>query len=98
MEKLKVILVDDEDLALDVLTNLLSRSAIFIDIVAKCNDVVEAVKKIKELKPDVVFLDVQMPDYAGYENVSLIPGTNDFVSIDNVQPANNSSFTRVLLW
>ncbi|MBL4705898.1 MAG: response regulator [Flavobacteriales bacterium] len=76
MEKLKVILVDDEDLALDVLTNLLSRSAIFIDIVAKCNDVVEAVKKIKELKPDVVFLDVQMPDYAGYEIVNFFEEIN----------------------
>lgn len=76
MEKLKVILVDDEDLALDVLTNLLSRSKVLVDIVAKCNDVVEAVEKIKELKPDVVFLDVQMPNYAGYEIVNFFEEIN----------------------
>jgi two-component system LytT family response regulator len=59
-----------------VLTNLLSRSKTFVEIVAKCNDVTEAVEKIKELKPDVVFLDVQMPNYAGYEIVKFFEEIN----------------------
>ncbi len=76
MEKLRIILVDDEDLALDVLTNLICRSSTPVDIVATCNDVLEAVNKINELKPDVVFLDVQMPDYAGYEIVNFFDEIN----------------------
>lgn len=71
MTKLKSILVDDEPAARDVLERLLIRNCPSIEILAKCPDVESAVKKIKELQPDVVFLDVQMPNYAGYEIVDF---------------------------
>ncbi|MCG8576665.1 MAG: LytTR family DNA-binding domain-containing protein [Flavobacteriales bacterium] len=71
MELLKVIIVDDELAARNVLSNLLVRCKINVDIVARCEDVLEAVKAIKKHQPDVVFLDVQMPEYAGYEIVNF---------------------------
>jgi two-component system LytT family response regulator len=71
MDKLKVIVVDDEAAARNVLKNLLDRGNVNLDIVASCSDVPEAVTCIKELQPDLVFLDVQMPDYAGYEIVNF---------------------------
>ncbi|MFT6922826.1 MAG: two-component system LytT family response regulator [Crocinitomicaceae bacterium] len=71
MSRLKVILVDDESAARNVLTNLLQRCCGNVDIVASCEDVLEAVKCIKKFKPDLVFLDVQMPNYAGYEIVNF---------------------------
>jgi len=40
------------------------------------SSVLEAVDCIKELKPDVVFLDIQMPKYAGYELVNFFDTIN----------------------
>jgi two-component system LytT family response regulator len=76
MSALKVIVVDDEKAARNVLSNLLMRCNTSVEIMAQCRDVPEAVLAIREHKPDVVFLDVQMPEYAGYEIV------NFFDSID----------------
>ncbi|NQY29620.1 MAG: response regulator [Flavobacteriaceae bacterium] len=64
---IKAILIDDEQSARNVLTNLLERTSFNINILAKCCNLEEGVEQIKALKPDVVFLDVQMPNYAGYE-------------------------------
>lgn len=71
MSKMNAILVDDEESARDVLENLLRRFCPNIDVLCKCNNVVDAVKKIKELKPNVVFLDIEMPEYAGYEIINF---------------------------
>lgn len=76
MTPIKAIIVDDEVAARDVLLNLIIRSKSPIEVVAQCMDLEEAVNAIKRLKPDVVFLDVQMPNYAGYEIASF------FTSID----------------
>ena len=72
MNQLKVIVVDDEAAARNVLTNLIQMSKFNMDIVATCCDLTEAVNSINRFKPDLVFLDVQMPDYAGYEIVNFI--------------------------
>lgn len=64
---IKAIIVDDEEGARDVLYNLLQRSCPKILIQKQCNDLMSAITAIREQEPDVVFLDVQMPNYAGYE-------------------------------
>jgi len=71
MAVIKAILIDDEQSARNVLTNLLERTSTDIDIVATCNNLEEGVKQIKKLQPNVVFLDVQMPNYAGYEIIKF---------------------------
>lgn len=76
MNRLKVIVVDDEAAARNVLSNLLQMSKTNVDIVATCCDVPEAVECINRLKPDLVFLDVQMPNYAGYEIVNFFDEIN----------------------
>lgn len=68
---LKAILVDDEESARNVLTNLLARFCPQIEIIQTCTNVLSAVDAINEHKPDVVFLDIEMPNYAGYELVSF---------------------------
>lgn len=73
---INAILVDDERRARNVLSSLLERCCTEIHIMAECPDVLEAVKQIKLLKPDVVFLDVQMPNYAGYEIVNFFDEIN----------------------
>jgi two-component system, LytTR family, response regulator len=68
---MNAIIVDDEESARDVLYSLLKRGNPEINVVAKCCNIEEAVDKIKNLRPDVVFLDVEMPNYAGYEIVDF---------------------------
>ena len=69
MKKIKTILVDDEESARDVLGNLLSRFCPEIELIEKCSNVIQAVESIKLNKPNLVFLDIEMPNYAGFEIV-----------------------------
>ncbi len=78
MEKtFNAILVDDEDSARNILSKLLQNFCPQINIVDKCEDVEQAVASIKKNKPDLVFLDIEMPNYAGYEITSFFE-TIDF--------------------
>lgn len=70
--KIKAIIVDDEPNARVVLKQLILKDQINIEIVSECECLTDAVSAIKTHKPDVVFLDVQMPKYAGYEIVDFI--------------------------
>lgn len=70
MEKLRAILVDDEESARDVLENLLLRFCPEVELVDKCKNVLQAVDAIKKEQPHLVFLDIEMPNYAGYEIVN----------------------------
>lgn len=71
MSKLRAILVDDEESARDVLQNLLLRFCPEVELLAKCKNVVQAVDVIREKNPDLVFIDIEMPNYAGYEIVNF---------------------------
>lgn len=77
MNKIKAILVDDEESARDVLANLLMRFCPDVELLQKYSNVKDAVDGINELKPDLVFLDIEMPNYAGYEIVKFFE-TVDF--------------------
>ena len=74
--KIKAIIVDDEESARDVLSNLIIRFCPQIEIIKTCSNVPDAVKAIKSHQPHVVFLDIEMPNYAGYEIVSFFEEIN----------------------
>lgn len=76
MKKIKAILVDDEESARDVLQNLLLRFCPEVNLVAKCENIKQAVKFIEAEQPDLVFLDIEMPNYAGYEIVNFFKQIN----------------------
>ncbi len=76
MNKLRAILVDDEEGARDVLQNLLLRFCPEVELIAKCENVTKAVEVINKEKPDLVFLDIEMPNYAGYEIVNFFKEIN----------------------
>jgi two-component system, LytTR family, response regulator len=76
MNTIKAILVDDEEAARDVLENLLKRFCPNVELVDKCSNVIEAVESIKLNQPNVVFLDIEMPNYAGFEIVKFFETVN----------------------
>ncbi len=71
MSKVRVVVVDDEMLARSVLCEYLREHG-DIEIVAECENGFEAVKAVAELKPDLLFVDVQMPRLDGFEVLELI--------------------------
>lgn len=70
-QKIRAIIVDDEELARHVLHELIAAHP-DIEIVAECANGFEAVKAVTELKPDLLFLDIQMPKLDGFEVLELI--------------------------
>lgn len=73
---MKAIIVDDEKSARDVLETLLTRFCPSVEVINRCTNIVDAVDAIKKQEPDVVFLDIEMPNYAGYEIVSFFEAIN----------------------
>jgi two-component system LytT family response regulator len=71
MNPLRVVIVDDEPLARALLREYLEPYS-DVEIVAECANGFEAVKAVADLKPDLVFLDIQMPRLDGFEVLELI--------------------------
>ncbi len=70
-KKLRTLVVDDEELARQVLRELLGAHA-EVEVVGECRNGLEAVKAVAEHKPDLLFLDVQMPKLTGFDVLELI--------------------------
>lgn len=71
MSNITAIIVDDEESARDVLENLLGRFCPSVQLLDKCNSVEQAIASIAKHAPQLVFLDIEMPNYAGFEIVNF---------------------------
>ncbi len=74
---LKAIIIDDEAKARRILETFIIEYCPQIQILALAQDVPQAVKAIQKLKPDVVFLDIEMPGYNGFQLLDFF-GEIDF--------------------
>jgi two-component system LytT family response regulator len=77
---MKAIIIDDERLARQELKTLLSEYK-EIEIVGEANNAESAIESIKNLKPDVIFLDIQMPGKNGFEILEEISGLPEVVFV-----------------
>jgi two-component system, LytTR family, response regulator len=68
---IQTIIIEDEALARNLLKNYL-KDHDKIEIIAECENGFDGLKAINELKPDLVFLDVQMPKLTGFEMLELL--------------------------
>ena len=66
-ERFRVILIDDEPAARRLMKNLLQEHEAVVEVIGEASNGKEAISKIEELKPDIIFLDIQMPDLTGFE-------------------------------
>jgi two-component system, LytTR family, response regulator len=71
LSKIRAVIVDDEDLARQILREYLKHES-DVEIVAECANGFAAVKAVSEHKPDLLFLDVQMPKLDGFEVLELV--------------------------
>jgi two-component system, LytTR family, response regulator len=71
LTKIRTLIVDDEPLARSNVVVLL-RLDPDIEIVGECGSGVEALPQIRKLKPDLVFLDVQMPECDGFDVLEML--------------------------
>lgn len=69
--KIRTVIVEDEELARQILREMLQTHP-DVEIVGECANGFEAVKMVPEMKPDLLFLDVQMPKLDGFEVLELI--------------------------
>ncbi len=67
MDKIRTVLIDDEKSSLIILEKLLERHVPEVEIVGTAQTVADGIKLIDEQKPDLVFLDISMPDGDGFE-------------------------------
>jgi two-component system, LytTR family, response regulator len=68
---LRALIVDDEALARTALVRLLKRER-DVSLIGQCDDGESAVQTIRQAQPDIVFLDVQMPEMDGFQVVAAI--------------------------
>ncbi|TFH90979.1 two-component system response regulator BtsR [Vibrio ouci] len=68
---LSALVIDDELLAREELTELLEETG-HIEVIDQASNAIEGLKKINQLKPDVVFLDIQMPQITGIELLGML--------------------------
>lgn len=72
MNQIRTLIIDDEALARDLLRHYLSKDERIV-VVGECANGFEGVLAIQELKPDLAFLDIQMPKINGFEMLELVP-------------------------
>jgi two-component system, LytTR family, response regulator len=71
MRKCRVLIADDEPLARQAIKLELPENT--FEIVAECRDGIETSEKISNLRPDIIFLDIQMPGQTGIEVLASLP-------------------------
>jgi two-component system LytT family response regulator len=64
--RIRALVIDDEPLARDMIREMLGGDS-DVEIVAECANGREAVEAIRSLSPDLIFLDIQMPELGGFE-------------------------------
>lgn len=71
MQPISTIIIDDEPLARDIVKRYTADFKT-LNVVAECGDGFEALRQIQTLKPDLLFLDIQMPKLDGFELLEVL--------------------------
>jgi two-component system, LytTR family, response regulator len=71
----KALIIEDEQPARDLLKNFLKEYT-DIELIGECSDGFEGAKAIARFKPDLIFLDIQMPRISGFEMLELVEEEN----------------------
>jgi DNA-binding LytR/AlgR family response regulator len=75
---MKCVIIDDEPLAVDVLETYVNKIG-GMEIVAKCNNPLEAITILNKHQVDLVFLDIEMPNLTGLDLVKTVENIPQFI-------------------
>ncbi|MFW5755754.1 MAG: response regulator [Tangfeifania sp.] len=93
---IKVLIADDHQLFREGLVNLIS-SAPDIEVIAEAKDGKEATEKTKELNPDVVLIDIGMPEMNGIEATRILKKQQSQVKVIAVSMHSDRQFVKGIL-
>jgi two-component system, NarL family, response regulator DegU len=71
MEKINVLLADDHHIVRDGIKTILENSG-FINVLGEASNGLEAIEKVKELSPDILMIDISMPEMTGIEACNIV--------------------------
>ncbi len=74
---IKTLIVEDDPISEEILKDLVEQCDSTVKVTDSCGSVKQAIKKIEKLDPDLVFLDVELPDGSGFDLLKKI-GTINF--------------------
>lgn len=77
---MRALIIDDERLARKELLNLLKEFP-EVEVIDECANAEEGIAKIKEHNPDLIFLDVQMPDQTGFEMLESLESVPEVIFV-----------------
>ena len=87
---MKILLVDDHPLARNGIASLLTASN--IEVVGEASDGLEALEKARELKPDIILMDIRMPYCNGLEATRLIKAEMPQIKIIMLTVSDDDSY------
>lgn len=73
---IKAVIIDDEPYACQALMTLLKKHCPQVEVAAVCNNAKEAVKLVRDLQPQLLFLDIEMPYLNGFEVLEMLAPVN----------------------
>lgn len=75
---MKVLIIDDEPIAQEILEKFSARVP-YLQVLQSCDNAIEALQAIRDLKPDLIFLDIQMPEMTGIEMLRSLRNSSPLV-------------------
>ena len=97
MEKLKLMLVDDQSLFTESLCTFLNNYAEDMTVVSKANNGLEAVKFCDLERPDIILMDINMPQMNGIEAVKIIKSKHPGIKIIMLSTYDEDAYVREAL-
>jgi len=70
---IKAVIIDDEKKCISLLKHLIENHCADISVVAEAENAAQGIQAIQTHKPDLVFLDIEMPDKTGFELLNSVP-------------------------
>jgi DNA-binding LytR/AlgR family response regulator len=79
-------IVDDELVARDLIQKYVDKTP-YLQLVSVCSTAAEALFQIRDLQPDLIFLDIEMPGITGFELLKLLPSVRPAVIMVTADPS-----------
>lgn len=76
MNTLRAVIAEDEPRSIEILKKILEKNCEDVEVVGTADTVKKAVEVIKKTKPDVLFLDIEMPPHSGFDVLENFPVVN----------------------